>query len=154
LSEYRGYRIVEGSALEHIGTVSKLLEDHYQELAKNKQLMHLKPDVEKYEALEAGGVLFTLLAFKDDKIVGYSVNFIQNHLHYADLVYGQNDLLYLDPEHRNGGLGIRLIHETEKRIKEKGARMMIWHAKENTALMELMPRLGYGVQDVLFSKEI
>lgn len=148
------YKIVEGSAVEHIDTVAVLLEAHYQELAKNKRLMVLNPDVERYKALEENNLLFTLLAYLDDEIVGYSVNFIMNNLHYRDLVYAQNDLLFLDAAHRQGGLGLRLIRETEKVAKEKGAQMIIWHAKEKTALELLMPRLGYGIQDIMFSKEL
>jgi hypothetical protein len=32
--------------------------------------------------------------------------------------------------------------------------MIVWHAKQGTALEAILPRIGYGVQDILFSKEL
>ena len=49
---------------------------------------------------------------------------------------------------------MRLIKETERMAKERGVQLMLWHAKPNTALEKMMPRLGYGVQDIIFSIQI
>ena len=32
--------------------------------------------------------------------------------------------------------------------------MLIWHAKKDSTLDALMPKLGYRIQDVLYSKEL
>lgn len=131
-----------------------LLEDHYQELAKNKNLAVLAPDVNKYLAMQDAGIVVTLLARKEDQLVGYSITFITKHLHYKHLVYAQNDVLFVDRSHRKGRVGIRLIKETEKICAEKGAKQIVWHAKPDTPLDMLMPALGYNTQDVMYSKEI
>jgi predicted GNAT superfamily acetyltransferase len=105
--------------------------------------------------MEASGALFILAAFNQDGVlVGYSVNFVMRHLHYADLCVASNDLLFVSKEHRHGRLGLQLIRATEARAKEEGARLMLWHAKPNTPLADIMPRLGYGVQDIIFSREV
>jgi hypothetical protein len=31
---------------------------------------------------------------------------------------------------------------------------MLWHAKDQTSLAKIMPRMGYVVQDIIYSKEI
>lgn len=131
-----------------------LLEMHREELATNKQLMVLSPDVARYTALEESGVLFALVMRLDGKAIGYSVNFLSSHLHYSALVYAHNDVLFLHPAYRSGDLGRQLLEATEVESKERGAQMLIWHAKKGTALERILPRWGYGVQDILFSKEL
>lgn len=64
----------------------------------------------------------------------------------------QNDLLFVAEEHRKTRVGLDLIRETEKQAFARGAEMMLWHAKENTSLSILMPKLGYSVQDIIYSK--
>ena len=131
-----------------------LLKMHYDEIAKNKSIMVLDPDRAKYQAIERAGKLLGLAAFCDDKIVGYSLNVIDTHIHYAELVCCVNDVLFVDPVYRNSRCGIMLIKQTESVAKNRGAKLMLWHAKSETALDLLMPKLGYGVQDIIYSKVI
>ena len=145
-------RQVDAGAL--LDQAQQLFAAHWDEIALNKGMMVLKPDVERYQALEASGVLFALSAYVGDRLIGYSVNFLMRHLHYADLVYAQNDLLFIDKDYRASRAGLALIRATEAHAKAKGAQMLIWHAKPGTALEALLPRMGYGVQDIMFSKEV
>jgi predicted GNAT superfamily acetyltransferase len=139
---------------EMLANASQLFSEHWEEVALNKQVMVLKPDEHKYRSLEANNMLLILGAFEGDQVVGYSVNVVMNHAHYADLVVCNNDLLFVTEGKRNGRLGVQLIRETEKVAKERGARLMLWHAKPSTPLEKIMPRLGYGVQDIIFSTQI
>lgn len=131
-----------------------LLRMHYDEVAKNKSVMVLDPDKAKYQAIERAGKSLCLAAFADEKIVGYSVNIVDTHIHYADLVCCVNDVLFVDPVYRNGRCGLMLIKQTESVAKDRGAKLMLWHAKSGTALDLLMPKIGYGVQDIIYSKVI
>ena len=131
-----------------------LFEEHYQEIARNKQIMKLKPNWPMYETVDRNGCLFIYLAMQGDVCIGYSMNIMMNHLHYADLKYCQNDVLFIKKEFRGGRLGLRLIKVTEEHSKANGCTMMVWHAKENTALCKLLPKLKYGVQEIMYSKEI
>jgi predicted GNAT superfamily acetyltransferase len=139
---------------EMLANASELFSEHWEEIALNKQVMVLKPDEQKYRAAEDNGMLLILAAFEGEKVVGYSVNIVTNHLHYADLITCSNDLLFVTEGKRNGRLGLQLIRATEKMAKERGARLMLWHAKQGTPLEKMMPRLGYGVQDIIFSIQI
>ena len=139
---------------EMLANAGELFSEHWEEIALNKQVMVLKPDEGKYRAAEANGMLLILAAFEGDKVVGYSVNIVTNHLHYADLMTCNNDLLFVTESKRSGRLGLQLIRATEKAAKERGARLMLWHAKQGTPLEKMMPRLGYGVQDIIFSIQI
>lgn len=131
-----------------------LFRQHWNEIALNKQVMVLNPDRARYEALETAGSLIVLGAYENSVLVGYSVSFVTEHFHYSDLTIAQNDLLFLVASLRGTRLGLELITETEKAAQAKGAGMMLWHAKPNTPMANLMPRLSYGVQDIIFSKVI
>lgn len=148
------YEIREASVQQMLDSATELFKEHYDEIALNKQVMVLEPFVEKYLALEAQNEIFVLALHSGDEVIGYSVNFLFNHVHYAKLRVCSNDLLFVSKEHRNGRAGYMLIKETEKFAKQRDAQLMFWHAKPNTALEKLMPRLGYGYQDIIFSKEI
>lgn len=147
-------RILETTIADKIEHVPTLLDAHWHESARNKHLMVLKPDVERYQALEAAGSLLSLVAYVGDEIVGYSVNIISRHLHYADLIVAHNDVLFVAKEYRDKPLGLRLIRETERACKARGAHLMLWHAKEGTPLDQILPKMGCKVQEIMYSKEL
>ena len=131
-----------------------LLRAHWEEVARHKDIMRLSPAWDKYQLMEQAGTLFALGAFVGPALVGYSLNLIGPHLHYSGLIYAQNDVLYVVPECRKSRIGLDLISETERIARERGAGLMAWHAKEGTALAGLMPRLGYGVQDIIYARKL
>ncbi len=131
-----------------------LFEPHYDEIARNKQVMKLKPNWPYYHSIDDLGWLFIYLAMQDDVCIGYSMNILMHHLHYADLRVCQNDVLFVKKEFRGGRLGLRLLKATEDHAKSEGCKLMLWHAKENTALAKLLPKLKYGVQEIMYSKEL
>ncbi len=150
-----GIRIIEAPLADRIDRMAELLVSHWDEVAKNKRVMVLKPDRERYAYLDENDGLVCLWALDPDgEIVGYSVNFIGPHIHYADLRIANNDVLFLREDLRPSTVGLRLIRETEKAARARGAQLMLWHAKQGTSLDKIMPRLGYGVQDIIYSKEI
>jgi predicted GNAT superfamily acetyltransferase len=91
-------------------------------------------------------------AFDGDEIVGYSVNIMAHNLHYSDLIMCQSDVLYVREDKRQGPAGLKLMRETERLAKERGAQMMLWHAKPATNLDQILPRMGYRVQDVVYTR--
>jgi hypothetical protein len=132
-----------------------LLEAHWQEIALNKDVMELAPRHEVYDSLESSGALLTLGAFSGEHMVGYSATVILPHLHYGNLIYATNDVLFVAKAHRVGTLGLRLIHETERLSAQRGARLMLWHAKEGSALdLMLGRRKHYAVQDIIYSRTL
>ena len=131
-----------------------LIEANREELTSYKDLMVLNPDLATYERLEDQGALLSLGAFDAGEIVGYSVNILAHNLHYSDLRICQNDVLYLKRDYRQGSTGLRLMRETERLAKERGAGLMIWHAKPGTNLNELLPRMDYKLHEVCYSRVI
>lgn len=148
------YEIREDTFADKIDGLYHLFKPHWEEVAKNKELMVLKGDNETYKKLEAAGCLASLFAYAGNEIVGYSVNIISNHLHYVDLKFAQNDILFVLPEYRNSPLGTRLIRKTEELCRSKGALILNWHAKDKTTLFQILPRMGYDIHETIFSKKL
>lgn len=129
-----------------------LFREHWEEVAKHKQVMLLQPHWVRYYALEEQDLLLCLGVFSGEELIGYSVNFLSDHLHYRDLKYAQNDLLFVAKKWRRGSVGVRLILETERQALERGCKMVLWHAKQATTFAALLGRMGYGIQDIIYSK--
>lgn len=146
--------IREISAAASIDGAAPLLQEHWEEIARNKAVMVLKPHVQAYRELERTGSLISLGAFVDDQMVGYAVTVVTRHLHYADLTYAQNDVIFVSRKHRTGRAGLALMRETERIATDRGCKLVMWHAKEDTALAAMLPRMGYAVQDIVFSREL
>lgn len=140
---------------EAIALAEPLLRSHWQELATDKELMVLAPASEVYEELDRSGTLFVLGLFRDGDMVGYSANIVHPHLHYSGLIVCQNDVIFVDPDYRNGGDGVRLLAATEREARKRGARLILMHAKPDTPFDALLRRLkGYRVQDVIHSRRL
>jgi len=117
-------------------------------------MMKLDPDWDRYKFLEDEGKLFTVLAYDEgDTLVGYSVNVIDNSLHYRQLLLSSNDVIFLHPSHRGARLGNALIDKTEEASKAMGAHGHIWHAKPATPLEHLLRAREYPVLDILRLKK-
>lgn len=139
-------------ALEREG--GDMLRAHYDEVALHKDVMVLRPRWDAYQRMQAANQCFILGARIAGKLVGYTTNFIAPHMHYASLVVCQNDAVFVLPEHRKTSLGLRLMKDTEAEAKARGARLMLWHAKEGTRLDSVLSRMGYGVQDIIYSRRL
>jgi predicted GNAT superfamily acetyltransferase len=144
---------IRALTVDELETLTSLQRQHYNEVALDKS-MRLSPDWLRFRALEQQGSLLALAVQVGSDVVGYSVGILYRHLHYSDHLVYQNDVLFVDVEHRGGSVGLKLIRETEKRAREAGCSRVAWHAKEGTKLDALLPRLGYRVQDVIYTRSV
>lgn len=121
-----------------------LLEQHYVEIAHNKEKIVLDPDVDKYRALCAAGVLHIVTARIDGEIAGYFVSFIAPHIHYKQTVIAQNDVLYVSPKHRGTLLAAKMFKYAESRLKALGVDGIVLHMKVAAPFEKFAERLGYN----------
>ena len=142
------YTIQEQHPLEVKEEVQQLLQDHWLEVAKHKELMVLDPDWEKYQRLTDEGTMFSLVLRRDGVVVGYSANLIGPHLHYKGLTVAINDVIYVAPAYR-GTAAVRLMAKTRQVAKLKGARAVLWHAKPGTSLSRLLQKAA-TLQDEVY----
>ena len=114
--------------------IRPLLAYHYDEVQKLKQVFDLKPDWDKYYKLDAAGLVISLLAMEDEICIGYAVNFIVPHIHYADQTMSANDVIFVHKAHRSGTAGGRLMAAMRKASKQLNCDVMQYHAKPGTEL--------------------
>lgn len=132
--------------------IQHLLQAHYEELTLNKGRVTLKPVWSKYLDMERSGKFFALIARIDSEVVGYSGFILDQHLHYADLMLAQNDVLFLRKDHRLGMTGIRLLKFSEQFMQGKGANKIIWHIKLANDFRVILNRMGYQDEEVIVGK--
>lgn len=129
------------------------LKAHWEQVANNKDKIKLSPDVEKYILLQEAGVLRNIALLDGDKIVGYSVVFIQPHLHYKQDLFAAVDVMYVDEEHRNSKAGLLLINETEKLCKDLGVSVLTYHTKpQHAAIEKILYRKEYKHMENIIGK--
>jgi len=130
-----------------------LLRAHWVEVGRNRDVMVLNPKWIAYEAMEKAGMLLALAAWDGEQLVGYSVTFVFENIHYSPVIYAQNDVIFVEQSARGRGVFARLMEETERLAEEKGAIEVRWHAKKDSKLDRILARsTRYAVQDVTYSR--
>lgn len=129
-----------------------LLLDHYEELTLNKNKVKLNPNWNRYFELEAQGKLHLFTLRDQTKLVGYSVFFLDKHIHYDDLMVATNDIIYLKKDERLGIAGIKLLKFSEQQMKLLGADKITWHIKMSQDFRPILHRMGYVDEDVIVGK--
>lgn len=132
----------------------KLIEDHWEEIALNKDKIALNPDWDAYQDLELSGKLKIFTARDKDKLVGYFVVLVGPNLHYKDHLFAVNDILYLDKEYRKGRTGIKLIKFAERCLKTDGVSVLNINTKVHKPFDILMEHMGFGLVERVYSKYI
>ena len=146
---------VEATSIETVLTHgTKLFEEHYDEIAKHKDVQQLKPDAARYMVMAHRLLVFA--AYNERReMVGYSVSMLDTHLHYKDTTVCHNDVLFVTEAARRTRAGLKLIAATEEAAREQGAHLMGWHAKPDTTLAALLDRSpDYQTQDIIFTRKL
>ena len=131
-----------------------LLEEHWEEVALNKDKIKLNPDWDAYHDLEQKGMLKAFTAREGDKLVGYFVVVVQRNLHYKDHLFASNDIVFLHPDYRKGRTGIKLIQFAEKCLKEDGVSVLAINTKVHKPFDNLMQFLKFSLVERIYSKYI
>lgn len=135
-----------------IAEMKPMLYEHWLEVATFKDRIPLDPDYPAYQMLDGAGKVLCLTARIEGVLVGYSVFLLRRSSHYKSTSAALNDVIYVHPRCRRGSLGLRLIRETESRLKAMGVVKITWHAKPQTQLADLLVRLGYVLDELMLAK--
>lgn len=141
-------------AVEVISANAAMAAAHHDELAAEFHGHTFDPDLERYQRLEAAGALVCVGAFQDGELIGYSFNALSTHTHYRTVLVAHNDLLYLQPEHRRGAVGLHLMRATRDALQARGVRHLLWYAKPETSLDRLLQRTGKQVHEIMYSEDL
>lgn len=131
-----------------------LLEQHWKEIAVNKDKIKINPDWDTYYALEEQDRLKVFTARDKGKLVGYFVVLTSRHLHYKDHVFAKNDLLFLQENYRKGFTGIKLIKFAEQYLKADGVSVLVINTKNHKPFHKLLEYLKFKPVETIYSKYI
>lgn len=136
-----------------IEEMKPMFERHWQELARNQEMIKLDPDYERYLAVDKLGILRMFMAREDGKIIGYAVYFVSPHMHYRNDTWAVSDILWVSPEKRRGRVGIDLLRFVETSLREEGVSVMHTTGKEaHPALATVLDHLGHARIEFGFAK--
>lgn len=143
-------------ALESIANVRReiepLLEQHYKEIALNKDIIKLNPDWRAYAQLDAINGLRIYTARKDGKLMGYFVVIVSRSLHYKDHLFANNDVIFLTKTARKGLTGMKLVKYAIESLKAEGVTKLHVNTKMHQPFDPIMERLGFEEIETVFSK--
>lgn len=132
--------------------VKPLLEQHWEEIALNKDSIKMNPDWETYHDLEDAGALKIFTARNDNKLIGYFVVICRKHLHYIDHIFAFNDIIYVQKDFRKGLTGAKLMKFAEKCLKEDGVSVVVVNTKRHRPFDTLLKWLGYKHAENIYTK--
>jgi len=154
-----------------------MLHAHYIEIATDKAIKPLDPDLDKYQELEEAGMLriftarhkaddvtawlddtsekiqaetgieHTLIAPHNGRLIAYFVSIVAKGLHYQQTTIAINDIMYVDPPHRGGTVGYRLIKQATLDLKNLGADILTIHMKTDYPFRPLLEKLDFHLTE-------
>jgi hypothetical protein len=129
----------------------QLFKNHYDEIAERTDVIELDPNMEQYDVLFKKDMLEIHTIRDDGKLIGYSLWFITNHIHYKKSITASSDVLYISPNYRKGMLGYKFIKWTTEEIKKRNPQRIIFHVKPFLDYGRLLERIGGNFFEKIYS---
>lgn len=131
-----------------------LFRSHWEEIGVHRDIMPLDPDYDRYNELDRQGALLVVTARSGEKMVGYIMYLFSKSLHYKGWMNGHVDIVYVAPEYRRGGAGLKLmqIGDHTARLHFNGKLAITHHVKPDHDFSRLLTRMGYGVLETLYMR--
>jgi GNAT superfamily N-acetyltransferase len=126
-----------------------LLPLHWQEIARNKGLLTLNPDLDAYT--NGAEKLLLITARFDRRLIGYFLWVTAPHPHYKHVLTAQEDLHFLLPEYRRGLTGYNLLKAARDAAVAKGAKLLAVREKVGHEHPALWKRLGFAPTDIVYT---
>ena len=137
-----------------VGEMRELWDAHWKEVALNRDVIKLDPDIEAYENMQDTGMLHIVVARSVGEVVGYHITIVRPHLHYKESLSGIADVYYLKPEHRQGMTAIKMFKFVESTLKARGVQKLFTGTKLSLDMGPIFERMGWVEQERLYSKVI
>lgn len=129
-----------------------LLDEHWEEIALNKDVIKLNPDWEAYAAYDSINALRVYTARDNGALVGYFVLLVNRSLHYKDHLFAVNDIIFLKKEVRLGMTGVKLIKYAVKCLEEEGVSKIMINTKIHQPFDAVLERLNFKCIERVYSK--
>ena len=129
-----------------------LLLLHWQEIARNKGLLTLNPDLHAYAA--CADKLLLITARCGGRLIGYFLWVLASHPHYKHVLTAEEDLHFLLPEYRRGMTGYNLLRAARDAAVAIGARLLTMREKVGHEHPALLRRLGFAQADIVYTHAV
>lgn len=144
---------VEDLALA-IPEMKELFNEHWEEVACNKDVIKLDPDWPVYYRMIDEGRTHLVTARENGNLLGYFLCVITKELHYRNVTTANTDIFFLKKEYRHGFAGVKLFKVLEKTLKDIGVNKINTATKLSLDIGPMLERLGYKPVERLYSKLI
>lgn len=124
---------------------------HWAETEKHRHGLPLAPDVDAMAASDRAGTMLQFTLRAQGELVGHVRMYLGRSLHTQTL-FGEEDTLYIRPDHRGGLLVMRLMRYAEAALRQVGCREIRADSKLLNKADVLMRRLGYSPVALKFHK--
>lgn len=130
-----------------------LLEAHWQEIARNKDIIPLVPNEAAYLKSEDLGILRIYTGRRDGDLVAYACYFVTAGLHYHTTLWGTCDIFWIHPSARVPRLADRLFDFVESQLRSDGVLMMHTRTKiAHPAAGRILERRGHVPIEINYAK--
>lgn len=133
--------------------LKRLIKDHWEEIAHYKDIP-LDPDYDVYLQIEKSKMMRLYTIRLCSILVGYALFFIKANPHYKSSMQAVQDVLYLRPRYRRGGIGYRFIKWCDKQLAADGCQVVMHHVKAAHDFGPLLNRLGYELTDYVYARRL
>lgn len=134
--------------------MADLWNEHWEEVAINRDVIRLDPDIAQYNEMERAGSLHVVVGRYAGKIVGYHISIIRPHLHYRTSLSAFTDVYFIRKSHRKGMTGVRMFKAVEHTLKARGVQKMFTGTKKHLDMGPIFERLGWTPTETLYTKVI
>lgn len=144
----------ELATTEFCEEIKPLVLKHYKEIAHYQDIA-LDPDFNAYVELEGKGMIRVFTVRDDSKVLrGYAIFFVRANLHYRSSIQAIQDILYIDPNHRNAGFGGKFISFCDEELKKESVQAVYHHVKQAHNFGPLLEKIGYQLVDLIYARRL
>ena len=119
----------------------------------NKAMGPAQPDRESYKLYDSAGLAHAIGVFDGDRIVGGTIVLVSIMAHFSRKG-AVTESLFLLPEYRHRGVGLRLLQEAKAIAKECGAPGLYISAPAQSRLEKLMLANGNKPTNTVFFEPV
>lgn len=135
-----------------IDEMKELYQEHWEEIAGDKDVIKLNPNYETYAQMASLGFIHLVTVRDEENLVGYHLSLVYPHLHYMDSLTAFTDIFFLKKEYRKGRVGINLFKYMEHSLRAKKVQKIYMGTKLKLDIGNLLERLGYTPIERLYTK--
>ena len=134
--------------------LSVLAYKAWEEVEENRDGFPFDVNWFRYREMEATGNFRFFTARVDKSLVGYAGVMILPHLRSRSVTQAMVLDIYVDPEYRNRGIGIKMLHSLEDWLGQLGVDYVNVGERNTVSTGKLYQRLGYKCVERAWTKAI